>query len=179
MNCEIHEIAADVPRFAARIRDIPWLQNIGKSHPRDAEVVRISAWEDWPGPEKGYADWLGRYLAVVREHLEVRYSNRHAELTRAWQEIERLVMDLAIPNVPEYRADEDAWYAPTTSVWHAGYVAALVACHILVGRPLPEPVADQWQWFADGHWPCDCAESPHGFSNESLVEVPATKLVVF
>jgi hypothetical protein len=101
-------------------------------------------------------------------------------------------MDQAIPNVPEYRADEDAWYGPTACVWQAGYTAALVAGHVLFGCSLPDPIAEQWMWFREGHWPCGYAEDPPpnlypqldeyeevGLWNENQMDVPVSKLLVY
>jgi hypothetical protein len=61
----------------------------------------------------------------------------------------------------------------------AGYIAALVGWHVLLGLPLPDPIAEEWAWLADGHWPCDYAEEPPGFGDESQIDGPAGKLVVF
>ena len=179
MSRDIRSIANDLTRFNHLLRTVPWFVNLGKPHAQDKEVVRIWSWAEWHGPEQGYGDWFGRYPAVVREALERIHSGRRPELDSAWQRIEKFVVDLAIPNVPSYRGDRDPWYGPTACVWQAGYIAALVGSHVLVADPLPEPIMAQWTWFVEGHWPCDYAEEPPGYLDESLVNVPAGKLLVF
>jgi hypothetical protein len=172
-------IAPDLPAFLALLRNVPWFLNLGKSHSRDRNVARIHSWDQWLGPERGFGDWFGRYPAVVRERMEADHTNQRTDLEAVWLQIESLVMECAIPNVPEYDKKQDAWYGPTTCVWQAGYTAALIGCHLLLKRPLPEPIAQEWDWFADGHWPCDYAEEPHGYGDEALIDVPATKLLVY
>ena len=52
-------------------------------------------------------------------------------------------------------------------VYAAGYIVALVGWHVLLGRPLPDPIAEEWAWLAAGHWPCDYADEPPGFGDAS------------
>jgi|GEM_PF-1601898 len=177
MANDMQNMPGNIAEFASRLRSVPWFSNIGKPHPRDATVVRIWKWADWLGPEAGHTEGWGRYMALVHEHLERDHADRANELKATWQEIERLTMDLAILCVPEYRADRDAWYGPTTCVWHAGYIAALVACHVLVGRALADRIAEQWMWFTEGHWPCDYTEDLLDCWNTPCG--PSCKLVVF
>ena len=179
MSRDIRAISGDLTGLDRLVRGIRWFRNVGRAHPRDPEVVRLQDWADWHGPEKGFGDWFGRYRAVVREHLEAAHAGRRAERDATWRQFDPLVRDLAGPNVPADWADRDPWYGPTAAVWGAGYTAALVACHVLVGSPLPDPIADQWGWLADGHWPCDYAEEPPGYRDESAVDVPAGRLVVY
>jgi hypothetical protein len=47
----------------------------------------------------------------------------------------------------------DAWHAPAQCVHAAGYVAALIACVLACGWPVPEDLAEMWNWFEAGHWP--------------------------
>jgi hypothetical protein len=173
-----HTIALDLPTFEEALRGISWFANLGRPHARDAEVARISRWEEWPGPERGYGDWFGRYPAVVRERIEADHADRRAELAAAWDRIERSVVEAALPRVPG-AGEGDAWHGPSACVWQTGYFAALVGWHVLLGRPLPDPIAAAWAWLAEGHWPCDYAEEPPGFGDESLIDVPAGKLVVY
>jgi hypothetical protein len=74
----------------------------------------------------------------------------------------------AVLNVPLFDANRDAWYGPTTCVWGAAYGSSLVAWHILLGRPIPQMIAESWRWYSEGHWPCDFAEEPVGI-DEALV----------
>jgi hypothetical protein len=120
MSRDIRSIAPDLTRFAHLLRAVPWFENVGKPHPGDNEVVRIWSWAEWHGPEQGYGDWFGRYQAVVREYLESKHSSQLSELDSTFQRIQKFVVDLAIPKVPEYRSDRDPWYGPTACVWQAG-----------------------------------------------------------
>jgi hypothetical protein len=171
-------IARDLSAFEASLRDIPWFHNLGKPHPRDDEVHRISSFDEWRGPEQGYGDWFGRYPAMVQECVETGHASRRAELTAVWDRIERVVIEMAWPNVPG-AGEGDAHHGPTACVYDAGYIAALVGWHVLLGLPLPEPIAARWSWLTAGHWPCDYAEEPPGFGDESRIDVSAGKLVVY
>jgi hypothetical protein len=97
------EIAPDIDSYLRLLTTLPWFRNLGKPHPNDDGVVRIHRWEEWPGPEKGYVDWFGRWQSVIREQLE------------------RI----------------------------------------------------------DGHWPCDYAEEPPGYLDESALDMPSGKLMVY
>jgi hypothetical protein len=168
----------NLPVFEAALQGIPWFLNLGKPHPRDSEVRRIRSWDEWGGPERGYGDWFGRYPAVVRERIEAEHSDRQAELDAVWARIEGFVFQAACGNVPG-AGEGDPWHGPTACVSQAGYTAALVGWHLLLGRDLPAPSAAEWTWLASGHWPCDYAEPPPGYGDESQIDIPAGKLVVF
>jgi hypothetical protein len=170
-------VASDLSAFERQLRDVPWFANLGAPHSRDREVVRIRGFDEWQGPERGYGDWFGRYPAVVREQTEADHPDRRAELSAVWERIEHRVIQDAGRRVPGF-GDGDAWHGPTQCVYSAGYVAALVGWHLLLSRPLPDSVAERWSWFAAGHWPCDYADEPPGFGDESLVDVPAGRLLV-
>jgi hypothetical protein len=163
------EIAEDIPHFLALLERVPWFLNLGKPHRWDRDVARIHSWDEWPGPEAGYGDWFGRWPAVVREAIEASERDRRAELEALWKKVHTLVFDRAAANVPLFDPKRDAWYGPTTCVWDAAYISALVAWHILLGRPIPEMIAGAWRWYSQGHWPCDFAEEPVGI-DEALVD---------
>jgi hypothetical protein len=163
------EIAPNIPQFLALLEQVPWFRNLGKPHRWDREVVRIYSWKEWPGPEAGFGDWFGRWPAFVREAIEASEPARRAELATLGGQVYALVLDRAAPNVPLFDPDQDAWYGPTACVHQAAYIAALVACHILLGRPIPEMIIGEWRWFAEGHWPCDFAEEPVGI-DEAFVD---------
>jgi hypothetical protein len=86
-----------------------------------------------------------------------------------WKKTHAFVLDRAARNVPLFDPKRDPWYGPTNCVYAAAYNGALVAWHILLDRPIPEMIAGEWRWFADGHWPCDFAEEPVGI-DETLVD---------
>lgn len=106
-------IAPDVPRFLSLVTSIPWLTRLGKPHPRDGEVVRITGWRGWPGPERGFGDMFGRWPAFVKESIEASEQSRIAELKELWESINSDVLARGAANVPEYDPAEDAWYGPT------------------------------------------------------------------
>lgn len=172
-------IAPTLAAFLVRLHRVPWFLRLGEPHPRDPEVVRIRQWADWHGPERGYGDWFGRYPAMVWERILADEPGRQKELEALWDQITRCVQAWAIPNVPAYDEEGDAWFGPTACVWHAAYAAGLIGWHLRLRRPLPDPIIAEWAWLADGHWPCDYAEEPPGHGDESQIDVPAGKLLVF
>jgi hypothetical protein len=173
------QVAPDLAHFIASLSGTPWFLNLGKPHPRDSEVVRIMRWEEWPGPEQAWGHWLGRYQSIVREHIEADYHSQRAELDELWDRIHGVVMTFASANVRLYDPAADSWYGPTACVWNAAYTACLVGWHLLLHRPIPERLAAEWAWYVDGHWPCDYAEEPPGFLDETTAYVAAGKLLVF
>jgi hypothetical protein len=166
-----------LPQFIDSLSYVPWFRNLGKPHGNDRLVRRIRHWRDWPGPEEGYGDWFGRFPALVREQMYAENADRQGQLDESWLRIESLVLELAIANMPDYDDEADAYYGPNASVWQAAYNAALVGCHIQLNRSLPEPIADQWSWLIDGHWPCDYAEEPIGYW-QSRIDVLGVRLLV-
>jgi hypothetical protein len=178
MPTDPRTLARDLPAFEAFLREVPWLGNLGRPHAREAQAARIHDWDEWHGPEGGYGDWFGRYPPVVREQLEAQYPERATELAEVWDRIERVVIKVAGSGVPGF-GEGDAHNGPTSCVYQAGYTAALVACHVRLERPIPDPIVEEWMWFTEGHWPCDYAEEPPGCWDESRVDVPAGKLQVY
>jgi hypothetical protein len=169
MHADPKEFARDAPQFLGLLERIPWFLNLGKPHRRDDDVARIHGWEEWHGPERGHGDWFGRWPAVVREHIEASASDRRSELDALWERVHALVFERAVPNVPLFDPDRDAWYGPTACVWHAAHISSLVAWHILLVRPISSMIAESWYWYSEGHWPCDFAEEPAGI-DEGLVD---------
>jgi hypothetical protein len=178
MDIDPAMIAPDVPRYIALLETVPWFANLGKPHPRDAEVVRIHSWAEWPGPEGGHGYWFGRWPAFVQETIEAAEPARRAELKEVWDRVYALVLNRAARNVPGFDPAQDAWHGPTACVHDAAYIAALVAWHIHLGRPIPRIIAEEWLWYADGQWPCDFAEEPVGL-DESLENVPEVRFLVY
>ncbi|MCI0458476.1 MAG: hypothetical protein L0Z62_16045 [Gemmataceae bacterium] len=169
MDVDPKEIAADIPQFLATLERVPWFLNLGKPHHWDKDVVRIHDWDEWHGPQAGYGDWFGGWPAVVREAIEAIEAHRREELQTLWDKVHSIVFECAKRNVPLFDPKRDAWYGPTTCVWDAAYISALVAWHILLNRPIPPMIAGEWRWYSEGHWPCDFAEEPVGI-DEALVD---------
>ena len=173
------DIAPDVDAYFHMLETVPRFRNLGKPHPFDNAVVRIHSWEEWPGPERGFGYWFGRWQSVVREKIEEWEHVRPAELGALWKRIERFVVERAAANVPLYDPEQDAWYGPTMCVWGAAFTSCLVGWHIRLNRCLPERLACEWEWYVSGHWPCDYAEEPPGYLDESVVDIPGGKLLVY
>jgi hypothetical protein len=174
------DIAPDIDAYLRLLEKVPWFQNLGKPDPRDNEITRIHSWEEWPGPERGYGDWFGRWQSVVQEQLEASVPPaRRKQLKAHWKRIDRLVSERAAANVPLYDPERDPWYGPTACVWCAAYTACLIGWHIALNRRLPERLAHEWEWYLAGHWPCDYAEEPPGYWDETTVDLPSGRLLVY
>ena len=169
----------DVTGFIKGLDAIPWFLNLGKPHPRDNEVVRIHSWEGWPGPETRLGEWFARWHSVIRERIEAEESGRRFELDALWKRVDQVVFQRAVANVPLYDPKEDAWHGPTLCLWCAAYTAGLLSWHHLLRRRIPERLVDEWHWFEDGHWPCNFAEEPPDYQDETAVEFPMVKLLVY
>src|SRR4051812_494611 len=113
MDVDPATIAPDPGRLLDLLESVPWFTNLGKPHPRDAEVARIRSWDEWPGAEGGLGYWFGRWPASLREAIEADEIRRRAELKELWDRVYALVLDRAPRNVPEFDPAEDAWYGPT------------------------------------------------------------------
>ena len=169
----------DVTVFIQGLDAIPWFLSLGKPHPRDNEVVRIHSWEEWPGPETRLGYWFAQWQSVVEERIQAEESGRRTELEALWDRVHQVVFQRAAANVPLYDPEEDAWHGPTACVWHAAYTACLLSWHLLLRRRIPERLADEWNWYTDGHWPCGFAEEPPDFEDEAPVDFPTVKLLVY
>jgi hypothetical protein len=176
MDVDPKESARDVPEFLALLGRVPWFLNLGKPHRWDHKVARIHSWEEWPGPERGYGDWFGKWPAVVREAIEASERDRLRDLDALWERVHALVFERAVPNVPLFDPKRDPWYGPTACVWLAAYISSLVAWHVLLVRPIPRMIAESWWWYSEWHWPCDFAEEPVGIA-EALVDFHLKLLV--
>jgi hypothetical protein len=78
---------------------------------------------------------------------------RSPEAKQLWERIHAVVFRDAAPSIP-YDPKEDCWHAPTQAVWDAAWTAGLVGLCLLLGRPLPPELSEQWKWYLAGHWPC-------------------------
>ena len=180
MKRDPSDIAPDINAYLRLLKSVPWFQNLGMPHPRDSEVVRIHRWEECPGPERGYEGWFGRWQSVVQEQIEASVPPaQQARLNALWKRIGRLVLKRAAAHVPLYDPERDSWYGPTACVWYAAFTACLVGWHIALKRRLPERLACEWEWCVAGHWPCDYAQEPPGYWDETTMDLPCGKLLVF
>jgi len=155
-----------VDEILATLRTIPWLQSLGKPNDLDRNVVRIGAWEQWPGPQDELVESYSAMLAAFTEAVGVPDLRRPLTRFGGWLDGSRsvrrafhaafdLVSELASARVltgPE----EDPWHPQTAAVMDARHVAGVVTCHRVRGLPLGR-LAPVWRWFVAGHWPCGYA----------------------
>jgi hypothetical protein len=141
-----------VDDFLVQLAAVPWFSNIGRTTPPDAGVERISAWEDWPGPEEPAITELSLRHQALFDAIMEGAGEQRAALSELWDRIHAAVFRAAAPRVP-YDPKQDAWHGPTTAVWQAAWTAGLMGLCLQTGRPIPQELLDQWSWFARGHWP--------------------------
>ncbi|MBY0546887.1 MAG: hypothetical protein K2W95_06320 [Candidatus Obscuribacterales bacterium] len=143
-------------QFEAHIKKIRWMTNCGKPNHRDQTVKRIASWDDWVGPESEGCDRLNDIIGIWQEQVIQILGERAEKALGHANKIESRVYDTVKKAVP-HKSDDDIWFAPNAAVALSAYSAKLVALYVIAGAPLPDMLADLWQWFAEGHWPCSCA----------------------
>ncbi len=149
--------ARTVEEFPARLPAVFWFAHLGQPLPED-NVVRIWDWDEWAGPEEE----SGRIIALSLCHQEwhdsllAAHPERRAELGEIWSRVTEIVMGAATRGIP-YAPEADAWHGPTMAVWQAVWTAGLVAWHLACDEAIPADLAQQWDWYARGHWPCGYA----------------------
>jgi hypothetical protein len=144
----------DLQSFLASLERIPWLERLGQPSARDAQCRRIRSWEEWPGPEDAEVGRLEDSLQSLTEEFN---TTEKTYSIGAMKEFRKKIHDLVFGRASgkvSYDASEDAWHAPTASVWSACYAAELMGAHILLRRPPPSWLVEYWRWFEEGHWPC-------------------------
>jgi hypothetical protein len=149
--------AGTADEFLARLPALLWFAHVGQPIP-DSNVPRIRHWDEWAGPEEK----SGRIIALSLRHqawhdaLLAAHPEQRADLEALWSRVTDVVMGAAAERIP-YDPDADAWHAPTTALWQAVWTAGLVAWHLASDEPIPADLAEQWAWYARGHWPCGYA----------------------
>lgn len=141
----------EVDSFVEGLVRVPWFVNLGVVGPNDASVVRIHAFDDWPGPEDPTAELMADRFVRWSEELE------EAPVTPELRELERLVDERVVSRASwnvDFDPSEDPYHAPSACVMHASVVATLVTRYLFVDEMLPDELVDLWLWFARGHWPC-------------------------
>lgn len=151
--------------FLALIERLPWLSRLGQVTARDADVVRIDTWEQWPGPEQvaelyhedvqewfeaacGPIEWVPNVGSVPSEP-RARALVHHIEATVTERTRGQVPYDERAPNL------EGPWYGPWAAVTAAKQVAVTVGYALLRGREIMPRLVEHWSWLAAGHWPCD------------------------
>jgi len=138
--------------FLAQLESVPWFSNIGRRTPPDAGVERLSAWEQWPGPEEPAIEKLSSQHQEQYDRIMAEAGNNRAALTELWETIHATVFRRATSQVP-YDPNQDAWHGPTTAVWQAAWTAGLVGLCLRTSRPVSPELLEQWRWYTRGHWP--------------------------
>ena len=139
----------------------PWFAHLGEPSPWDDGCVWISAWEQWPGPENALVEAFALVFQDFRDGIFAACPPAAADrLQVLFDLVCGAVVSRAGAAVPLFDPEQDAWHAPTQCAWDAGYVAALIACMLACGWPVPEDLAEVWNWYQAGHW-------PSGFAGEA------------
>ncbi len=155
--------------FLAQLETVPWFCNTGRPARPDATVERISAWEEWPGPEEPAIGELSFRHQDLYERIMAEAGQQRTALTGLWEAIHAAVFQRAASRVP-YDAKQDAWHGPTTAVWQAAWTAGLIGLCLRTGRGVPPELQEQWSWYVRGHWPSGYASlGPDGRLGPLLV----------
>jgi hypothetical protein len=145
--------------FERGLGGVPWFAHLGERSPWDDGCVRISAWEQWPGPENALGEAFGQALQDTHDRIFAACPATAGDLRGLFDRVRTSAVSHARVAVP-FDPGRDAWHAPTQCVHAAGYAAALIACVLACGWPVPEDLAEVWNWFEAGHWPSGFADEP-------------------
>jgi hypothetical protein len=161
--------AVGLAELERRLLGVSWFASLGKPSRWDNGCVRISRWDQWPGPE--HPPIAAAALAAQAIHDAVfaaADASAAAALHGTFDRVHALVLERARTAVP-FDPDEDTWHAPTQCVWDAAYWTALVACVLACGWTVPEDLVEVWNWYAAGHWPSGFADEPEDGPGRQLV----------
>lgn len=147
-----HQIyARTVGEFERVLARVAWFAHLGEPSPWDGGCVRISAWEQWPGPENALGETFALSFQDIRHGIFAACSPTPADdLQVLFDRVCAAVRNRAAAAVPLYDPEHDAWHAPTQCAWDAGYVGALIACVLACGWPVPEDLVEVWNWYEAG-----------------------------
>jgi hypothetical protein len=145
--------------FERGLAGVPWFGHLGERSPWDDGCVRISGWEQWPGPENALGEAFGQALQDMHDRIFAACPAAAGDLRALFDGVRTSAVSHARVAVP-FDPGRDAWHAPTQCVHAAGYTAALIACVLACGWPVPEDLAEMWNWFETGHWPSGFADEP-------------------
>ena len=146
-----YESNPEVIQFLTELEQIPWFERIGQI-PEGEFHEQIPSWDDWEGPEEPSVAEIHESIQTLYDQITENGSN--IELTELWERIHSIVIPLTSSKVP-YDDEEDAWYGPNAAVWQAATTAGVVGLCLHTKRPVPDEIQEQWNWFLQGHWPCD------------------------
>lgn len=155
-----HRIGAlTAGEFERRLAVVPWFAHLGEPSPWDGGCARIFAWEQWPGPENALGEAFGQATQDMHDRIFAACPAAAGDLQALFDRVRAAAMSHSCVAVP-FDPGQDAWHAPTQCVHAAGYVAALIACVLACGWPVPEDLAEMWNWLGAGHWPSGFADEP-------------------
>jgi hypothetical protein len=170
-----HQIGAvTLGDFERELAGVAWFARLGEPSPWDGGCVRISAWEQWPGPENALGEVFALAFQDLRDGIFAACGPAAADhLQLLFDRVCAAVVSGAGAAVASFDPGQDAWHAPAQCAWDAGYVAALIACVLACGWPVPEDLVEVWNWYEAGHWPSGFAgepgDDPAGRDGEYLV----------
>jgi hypothetical protein len=150
-----------VGEFWRRLAGVSWFAHLGEPSPWDGGCVRIVGWEQWPGPQNALGEAFGQALQGLHDRIFAACPVAAGDLQALFDRVRASAMSHAQVRVP-FDAGRDAWHAPTQCVYEAGYVAALIGCVLACRWPVPDDLAEMWNWFEAGHWPSGFADEPGG-----------------
>lgn len=145
-------LGPSVSDFLEGLEAVPWFSATGRPTSPDAGVERMSAWEDWPGPEEPTIGKLSFRHQDLYDRIMAEAGKQQPELAELWDRIRAAVFRRATATVP-FDPEQDAWHGPTTAVWQAAWTAGLIGLCLRTGQPVPSELQEQWAWYARGHWP--------------------------
>ncbi len=177
-----HRISAlTLGEFERELTEVAWFAHVGEPSPWDDGCVRIFGWEQWPGPEDEQVLDLALAHQDICDRIFVSCPQAAADhLQVLFDRVCTAVVSRAGAAVPLFDPERDAWHGPTQCAWDAGYAAALITCVLACGWPVPEDLAEVWNWYQAGHWPSGFTEEtdddPAGMDAADL-NVPRRLLV--
>ncbi len=143
--------------FERRLAGVLWFAHLGEPSPWAGGCARIFAWTQWPGPENALGEAFGQALQDIHDRIFAACPAA-GDLQAVFDRVRASAMSHAGVAV-RFDPDRD-WHAPTQCVYVAGYVAVLIACVLACGWPVPDDLAEMWNWFEAGHWPSGFADEP-------------------
>jgi hypothetical protein len=135
----------------ARLKTVAWFSEIGKPIPEPPGTPRIYDWDDWHAYDRNVEEVAWRGQALYDEIING--ADNPELLRRLW---DLIAEEMPVPAAIPYDPSQIPEHAPTMAVGHATWTAGLIGLCLASGRPIPEDLERQWQWFLRGHWPCSC-----------------------
>jgi hypothetical protein len=142
-----------IAEFLKKLETIAWFSQIGQTLVANQGIARILDWSGWPGPEEFSIEAVALEQQAIFDEIMNQAGDEKEPLKILWDCIHSIVLRVASSQVP-YDPEEDAWHAPSSAVWMAAWTAGNVGLLLALGKPLPDELKEQWNWYERGHWPC-------------------------